>query len=243
MYITYITLVLHLLHALQSNLICITHYKCNVWAGNLLNLHEDYRGRPSTWYVLSSLGAESRWDDRGGNSKSVRNTELMMECNDCLFEGWNEQTATPHLEVWPDKSEVETHIIRAGHINDNARRLSCGLESQQGPIGNLPAHEEARTASRPQAASPRLAVDAAAPRCRKSFTACASPPGCCSPPPLARWIPVTRRRIGLCACIPFTNTRCCLLPVQVATVGRRDFKFMIPDASRCPTEERPGLHL
>ena len=27
-----------------------------------------------------------------------------------------------------------------------------------------------------------------------------------------------------------------LLPVQVATVGRRDFKFTIPDASRCPTE-------
>ena len=102
MYITYITLVLHLLHALQSILICITHYKCNVWAGNLLNLHEDYRGRPSTWYVccfLPSLGAESRWDDRGGNSKSVRNTELMMECNDCLFEGWNEQTATTHIET------------------------------------------------------------------------------------------------------------------------------------------------
>ena len=121
MYITYITLVLHLLHALQSILICITHYKCNVWAGNLLNLHEDYRGRPSTWYVccfLPSLGAESRWDDRGGNSKSVRNTELMMECNDCLFEGWNEKTATTHLEVWPDKSEVETHIVRAAHIND-----------------------------------------------------------------------------------------------------------------------------
>ena len=109
MYITYITLVLHLLHALQSILICITHYKCNVWAGNLLNLHEDYRGRPSTWYVccfLPSLGAESRWDDRGGNSKSVRNTEVMMECNDCLFEGWNEKTATTHLEVWPDKSST-----------------------------------------------------------------------------------------------------------------------------------------
>ena len=121
MYITYITLVLHLLHALQSILICITHYKCNVWAGNLLNLHEDYRGRPSTWYVccfLPSLGAESRWDDRGGNSKSVRNTELMMECNDCLFEGWNEQTATTHIERWPDQSEVETHITRAGHIID-----------------------------------------------------------------------------------------------------------------------------
>ena len=127
MYITYITLVLHLLHALQSILICITHYKCNVWAGNLLNLHEDYRGRPSTWYVccfLPSLGAESRWDDRGGNSKSVRNTELMMECNDCLFEGWNEKTATTHLEVWPDKSEVETHTLLEQPISMISRKVT-----------------------------------------------------------------------------------------------------------------------
>ena len=42
----------------------------------------------------------------------------MMECNDCLFEGRNEQTATTHIERWPDQSEVETHITRAGHIND-----------------------------------------------------------------------------------------------------------------------------
>ncbi len=41
-----------------------------------------------------------------------------MECNDCLFEGWNEQTCTTHLERWPGKSEVETYIIRADHIND-----------------------------------------------------------------------------------------------------------------------------
>ena len=33
-----------------------------------------------------------------------------------------------------------------------------------------------------------------------------------------------------------SNTQRRLLTVQVATVGRRDFKFMIPDASRCPTE-------
>ena len=41
-----------------------------------------------------------------------------MECNDCLFEGWNEQTAKTHIEMWPDKSEVETHIVRIGHILD-----------------------------------------------------------------------------------------------------------------------------
>ena len=33
------------------------------------------------------LGVESLWDERGGNSNSVRNVELMMECNDC-GKGW-----------------------------------------------------------------------------------------------------------------------------------------------------------
>jgi hypothetical protein len=33
--------------------------------------------------VYPVLGAESKWDARGGNSNAVRNTELMMECNDC----------------------------------------------------------------------------------------------------------------------------------------------------------------
>ncbi len=51
------------------------------------------------------------WDARGGNSKSVRNTEMMMERNDCLSEGWNDQTATTHIERWDDKSEVETHMV------------------------------------------------------------------------------------------------------------------------------------
>ena len=57
-------------------------------AANLFNVHEDVRSRPSTWFVvcfLPSLGPESKWDERGGNSKSVRNTELMMEYNDCLL--------------------------------------------------------------------------------------------------------------------------------------------------------------
>jgi hypothetical protein len=42
----------------------------------------------------------------------------MMECNDCLFEGWNEQTAITHIERWADKSEEETRIVRFGHIQD-----------------------------------------------------------------------------------------------------------------------------
>ncbi len=36
--------------------------------------------------------------------------ELMMERNDCLYEGWNGQKATTHIGRWPDQSEVETHI-------------------------------------------------------------------------------------------------------------------------------------
>ena len=38
-----------------------------------------------------------------------------------------------------------------------------------------------------------------------------------------------------------SNTQRRLLTVQIATVGRRDFQFTIPDASRCPTEG--GLHI
>ncbi len=59
----------------------------NFVAANLFNGHEDVRSRPSTWFVacfLQSLGPESKWNERGGNSKSVRNTEL-MERNDFLL--------------------------------------------------------------------------------------------------------------------------------------------------------------
>jgi hypothetical protein len=57
---------------------------------SLVNVHEKTRSRPSTWMVVAFLpvsGADSTWDVRGGNSKAVRSTELMMECNDCQFEG------------------------------------------------------------------------------------------------------------------------------------------------------------
>ena len=87
---------------------------CYFFSANLVNVHEKTRSRPSTWMVVAFLpvsGAESMWDHQGGNSSSVRNTKLMMECNDCLFEGWNEQTAQTHFERWPDKSEVDTPII------------------------------------------------------------------------------------------------------------------------------------
>ena len=65
----------------------------------LINVHENIRSRPSTWMVAAFLpvsGPDAKWDERGGNSMAVRNTELMMECNGCLLEGWNEQTANTY---------------------------------------------------------------------------------------------------------------------------------------------------
>ena len=96
MYITSITHILQQLHVLHALYICIIIFTSvvendlvyNLVAANLFNVHEDVRSRPSTWFVfcfLPSLGPESRWDEHGGNSKSVRNTELMMEYNDCLL--------------------------------------------------------------------------------------------------------------------------------------------------------------
>ena len=98
-----ITCTLHLLHIFYSTYMYYIHFTSvsyfshlqlkndllyNLVAANLFNVHEDVRSRPSTWFVvcfLPSLGPESKWDERGGNSKSVRNTELMMEYNDCLL--------------------------------------------------------------------------------------------------------------------------------------------------------------
>ena len=82
-----------LLHGFYMFYMTIT---CYFFTANLVNVHEKTCSRPSTWMVVAFLpvsGAESMWDVRGGTSKSVRSTELVMECNDCLFEGWNEQTA------------------------------------------------------------------------------------------------------------------------------------------------------
>ena len=68
---------------------------------SLLNIYEDTCLRPSASMVAEFyplLGVESTWDDKEGNSNSVLNAELMMECNDCLFERLNVQTATTRIE-------------------------------------------------------------------------------------------------------------------------------------------------
>ena len=48
-----------------------------------------------------------------------------MEVNDCLYEGWNEYTKDTHCEEWPDDSSAETHIVRAGTINDKQDQFGC----------------------------------------------------------------------------------------------------------------------
>ena len=97
MYITSIKQILQQLHVLHTLYICIILFTSVVKndllyylvAANLFNVHEeDVFSRPSPWFVacfLPSLGPESKWDECGGNSNSVRNTELMMESNDCLL--------------------------------------------------------------------------------------------------------------------------------------------------------------
>ena len=88
---------------------------------NLLNVHGPILNRPASWMLAAFapvLGDNSKWPGRGGNSKSIRSIEIMMEVNDCLYEGWNEYTRDTHCEEWPDGSSAETHIVRAGSIND-----------------------------------------------------------------------------------------------------------------------------
>ena len=84
-------------------------------------MHGPILNRPASWMLVAFapvLGVDSKWPKEGGNSKSIRATELMMEVNDCLFEGWNEYTKGTHCEEWPDGSSAETHIVRAGSIQD-----------------------------------------------------------------------------------------------------------------------------
>jgi hypothetical protein len=49
---------------------------------NLINVHENILSRPTTWLVatfLSVSGPDAKWDEQGGNSMAVRNTELIMD--------------------------------------------------------------------------------------------------------------------------------------------------------------------
>ncbi len=94
---------------------------CVLWTANLLNVYGPILNRPASWMFaafLPVLGYNSKWQGQGGNSKSIRSIELMMEVNDCLSEGWNEYTKVTNCEEWPDGLSAETHIVRAGNIVD-----------------------------------------------------------------------------------------------------------------------------
>ena len=91
-------------------------------AGNMLNTHEDLRSRPSTWMVsgfLPHIDPEiAKYSSTGGNSISVRNVELMAQCSECLFEGWNETYADPLPMEFADGKTRLTHVVAALSIAD-----------------------------------------------------------------------------------------------------------------------------
>ena len=49
---------------------------------------------------------------------SVRNVELMAQCSDCLFEGWNETYADPLPMEFADGKTRLTHVVAALSMTD-----------------------------------------------------------------------------------------------------------------------------
>ena len=91
-------------------------------AVNMLNTHEELRSRPTSWMVsgvLPHIDTEiAKYQDRGGNSACVRNVELMAQCSECLFEGWNETYANPLPMEFADGKTRLTHVVAALSITD-----------------------------------------------------------------------------------------------------------------------------
>ena len=85
-------------------------------AANMLNTHEDLRSRPSTWMVSGFLPhidpGIAKYPKEGGNSVSVRNVELMGQCSECLFQGWNETYADPLPMEFAD-GKTRAGVLRA----------------------------------------------------------------------------------------------------------------------------------
>jgi len=88
----------------------------------MLNAHKDLRARPSTWMVAGFLPhidpAIAKYPDRGGNSMSVRNVELMAQCSECLFQRWNQTYADPLQMEYADGKTRLTHVVAALSISD-----------------------------------------------------------------------------------------------------------------------------
>ena len=60
----------------------------------------------------------AKYPKEGGNSISVRNVELMAQCSNCLFQGWNEAYADPLPMEFADGKTRLTHVVAALSISD-----------------------------------------------------------------------------------------------------------------------------
>ena len=88
----------------------------------MLNMHEDLRARPKTWMVAGFLPhidpVKAKYQERGGNLIAVRNVELMAQCNECLFQRWNETYADQLPMEFADGKTQLTHMVAALSVND-----------------------------------------------------------------------------------------------------------------------------
>jgi hypothetical protein len=96
-------------------------------AANVLNMHETLRSRPTTWMVsgyLPHIDPEiAKYPKDGGNSISVRNVELMSQCSECLFEGWNETDADLLPMEFADGKTRLTHVVAVLSITGQRDQL------------------------------------------------------------------------------------------------------------------------
>ena len=61
----------------------------------------------------------AKYSSTGGNSISVRNVELMAQCSECLFEGWNETYA----DLLPmEFADGKTRLTHVNLVADGCRR-------------------------------------------------------------------------------------------------------------------------
>ena len=84
---------------------------------NMLNMHEELRSRPGTWMVAGFLPhidpAIAKYQKERGNSASVCNVELMEQCLECLFQGWNKTYSDPVPMEFADAQTTLIHVVAA----------------------------------------------------------------------------------------------------------------------------------
>ena len=84
-------------------------------AANMFNTHETLCCRRTTWMVSGFLPhidpAIAKYPNDGGNSMSVCKVELMSQCSECLFEGWNETYADQLPMEFADGKIRLTHVV------------------------------------------------------------------------------------------------------------------------------------